>query len=72
MYKRDTIKILAIDGIPASIPSIKSGEYPIMTAGWLVYRKDEPKDSNTRKWVEAVTSNRGGKIIEDAGYVPAN
>ncbi len=72
MYKRDTIKILAIDGIPASIPSIKSGEYPIMTAGWLVYRKDEPKDSNTRKWVEAVTSDRGGKIIEDAGYVPAN
>lgn len=72
MYKRDTIKILSIDGVPASIPTIKNGEYPIMTAGWLVYRKDEPKDSNTRKWVEAVASDRGGKIIEDAGYVPAN
>lgn len=72
MYKRDTIKILAVDGIPANIETIKSGEYPIMTSGWLVYRKDEPEDSATRKWVEAVTSDRGGKIIEAAGYVPAN
>lgn len=72
MYKRDTIKILAIDGIPANKETIKSGEYPIMTSGWLVFRKDEPEDSMTRKWVTAVTSSRGGKIIEDAGYVPAN
>lgn len=72
MYKRDTIKILAVDGIPANKETIKSGEYPIMTSGWLVFRKDEPEDSLTRKWVTAVTSSRGGKIIEDAGYVPAN
>lgn len=72
MYKRDTIKILAVDGIPANKETIKSGQYPIMTSGWLVFRKDEPEDSLTRKWVTAVTSSRGGKIIEDAGYVPAN
>ena len=28
------------------------------------------KDSNTNKWVEAVLSDRGAAIIEDAGYVP--
>lgn len=72
MYKRDTIKILAVDGISANKENIKSGEYPIMTSGWLVYRKDEAEDSMTRKWVEALTSERGAKIIEDAGYVPAN
>lgn len=72
MYKRDTIKILAVDGIDANIENIKSGKYPIMTSGWLVCRKDEPKDSQTRKWIEAVTSSRGGKVIEAAGYVPAN
>ncbi len=72
MYKRDTIKILAVDGVPANLETIKKGEYPIMTSGWLVFRKDEPEDSMTRKWVEALTSSRGGKIIEDAGYVPAN
>lgn len=72
MYKRDTIKILAINGTPANKEMIKSGEYPIMTSGWLVFRKDEPEDSMTRKWVKALTSSRGEKIIEDSGYVPAN
>lgn len=72
MYKRDTIKIISVDGVPANKDTIKAGEYPIMTSGWLVFRKDTPENSMTRKWVEALTSERGGKIIEDAGYVPAN
>lgn len=72
MYKRDTIKILAIDGVPANKETIKADEYPIMTSGWLVFRKSEPASSMTRKWVQAVMSDRGGKIIEAEGYVPAN
>lgn len=72
MYKRDTIKILAIDGIPATKETIKTGEYPIMTSGWLVFRKDEPASSMTRKWVEAVMSDRGASVIEAEGYVPVN
>ncbi len=72
MYKRDKIKILAVDGIPANKETISTGEYPIMTSGWLVFRKDEPASSMTRKWVQAVTSERGAKIIEAEGYVPAN
>ena len=72
MYKRDTIKILSVDGIPANKETIRAGEYPIMTSGWLVFRKDEPASSMTRKWVQAVTSERGAKIIETEGYVPAN
>lgn len=72
MYKRDTIKILSVDGIPANKETIRAGEYPIMTSGWLVFRKDEPASSMTRKWVQAVTSKRGAKIIEAEGYVPAN
>lgn len=69
MYKRDTIKILSVDGVPATIPTIQTAEYPIMTGGYLVYRKDA--NENTIKWVEAVTSDRCAKVIEDAGYVPA-
>lgn len=72
MYKRDTIKILAIDGIPATKETITTGEYPIMTSGWLVFRKDEPASSMTRKWVEAVMSDRGASVIEAEGYVPVN
>ena len=70
MYKRDTIKMLSIDGVAPTIETIKSGEYPIYTNGFIVTRSD--CDENTQKWVEAVLSSRGSKIIEDAGYVPVN
>ena len=70
MYKRDTIKMLAVDGVAPSIESIKSGEYPIYTNGFIVYRADEPEDGTVRKWVDAVLSERGSRIIEEAGYVP--
>ncbi len=72
MYKRDTIKMLAIDGVAPNKDTIRAGEYPIMTSGWLVFRKDEPEDSMIRKWVKALTSKRGASVIEAAGYVPAN
>ena len=70
MYKRDTVKMLAIDGVIPTIDTIKSGEYPIFTNGFIVTRSDA--DENTNKWVELVLSERGSKIIEDAGYVPVN
>jgi len=72
MYKRDTIKMLAVDGVTPSIDTIKNGEYPIYTNGFIVLRADEPEDSAASKWVEAVLSRRGSRIIEAAGYVPVN
>lgn len=71
MYKRDTIKMLSIDGVAPTIESIKSGKYPIYTNGFIVTRADD-KSESTKKWVDAVLSSRGSKIIEDAGYVPVN
>ncbi|MBR5535879.1 MAG: substrate-binding domain-containing protein [Clostridia bacterium] len=70
MYKRDTIKMLSIDGVAPSIETIKNGTYPIFTNGFIVKRSDA--DENTLKWVEAVLSERGSKIIEESGYVPVN
>lgn len=72
MYKRDTIKMLAVDGIEPSIDTIKSGEYPIFTNGFIVLRADEAEDSPARRWVDAVLGKRGSHIIEQAGYVPVN
>jgi len=72
MYKKDTIKMVAVDGVNPTIETIKNGTYPIYTNGFIVTRADEPEDSNVSKWVEAVLSDRGNKIIEDAGYVPVN
>lgn len=70
MYKRDTIKMLAVDGVAPSIETIKSGAYPIYTNGFVVYRSEEPEDGKVLKWVNAVLSERGSRIIEEAGYVP--
>ena len=62
--------MVSVDGVKPTIDTIKNGEYPIYTNGFIVTRKD--KNENTKKWVEAVLSERGSKIIEDAGYVPVN
>lgn len=70
MYKRDTIKMIGIDGIKPTIETIKDGTYPVYTNGYIVFRKSEVEDSNVRKWVKTVLEKRGSKIIEDAGYVP--
>lgn len=70
MYKRDTIKMIGINGVKPTIETIKNGSYPIYTNGYIAIRKDEKEDSNARKWVNAVLSERGSKIIEEAGYVP--
>ena len=72
MYKRDTIKMLAVDGVAPSIDTIKNGEYPIFTNGFIVLRADEPSDSPASRWVDAVLGKRGSAIIEAAGYVPVN
>ncbi len=72
MYKRDTIKMISVNGVKPTIETIKNGTYPIYTNGFIVTRADEDENSNTSKWVNTVLSARGSKIIEDAGYVPVN
>ena len=72
MYKRDTIKMLAVDGVEPSIKTIKDGSYPIYTNGFIVLRADEAEDSSARRWVDAVLGKRGSQIIEGKGYVPLN
>lgn len=70
MYKRDNIKMIGVNGVKPTIETIKDGSYPIYTNGYIVTLKQISEDSPTRKWINNVLSNRGSKIIEDAGYVP--
>lgn len=69
MYKKDTIKMISVDGVMPTIETIKNGTYPIYTNAFIVTRANE-ENENVDKWVETVLSERGSKIIEDAGYVP--
>lgn len=69
MYKKDTIKMLSVDGVEPNIENIKNGTYPIYTNGFIMYRANE-ENSAVKKWVESVLSERGSEIIEQGGYVP--
>ena len=43
--------------------------YPLQTAYYIVIRKDEPENSDTRKLVEAMLSREGQTVAEEVGYV---
>ena len=62
--------MLKVNGIAPTIETIKDGSYPIYTNGYIVTLKGIDEESATKKWVNNVLSNRGSKIIENAGYVP--
>lgn len=70
MYKRDTIKMIGVNGVKPTIETIKDGSYPIYANGYIVTKKGISEDSSAKKWIDSVLSSRGSKIIEEAGYVP--
>ena len=70
MFTKDSIKLISIDGVQPNNETIKNNTYPIHTAYYIVTRKDEPADSPVRKLKEAMLSERGQIIAENAGYVP--
>ena len=49
--------------------NIKTGLYNLQTAYYAVIRKDENQDSNTRKLLNAMKSERGQNVAKEAGYV---
>ncbi len=71
MYKKDTIKMLSIDGVEPTVENIKNGTYPIYTNGFIMYRTNDDNPA-VKKWVDAVLSERGSLIIEEGGYVPVD
>lgn len=70
MYNRDTIKLIAVDGVFPDNKSISSGKYPFTSAYYAVIRKSEPADSPQRRLIEWILSREGQKIAEATGYVP--
>ena len=69
MYTSDTIKLLGINGVKPTYDNIKNGLYSIQTAYYAVIRNDEPQDSNARKLLNAMMSERGQNVAKEAGYV---
>ena len=69
MYSSDTMKLLSINGNAPTYENIQTGIYDIQTAYYAVIRKDEPEDSNTRKLLDLMKSERGQNVAKEAGYV---
>jgi phosphate transport system substrate-binding protein len=70
MYNRDTIKLIAVDGVFPDNKSISSGKYPFTSAYYAVIKKSEPKNSPSRKLISWILSREGQRVAESAGYVP--
>lgn len=65
----DEIRTISIDGVSVSDETIKSDEYNATMKIYAIIRSDEPKNSQTRKFVEYITSKEGQAIIQQSGYV---
>lgn len=70
MYLSDDIKLVGVNGVKPTTESIMNDKYPIQTAYYIVYRKDEPEGSKTLELVDAMLSKRGQAVARNAGYVP--
>lgn len=70
MYNRDTIKLIAVDGVNPDNKSISSGKYPFTSAYYAVIRKSLAPDSSERKLIQWILSKEGQKTAEKSGYVP--
>ena len=69
MYSSDTMKFLSINGTAPTYDNIKTGLYDIQTAYYAVIRKDEPDNSDARKLLDLMKSERGQNVAKEAGYV---
>lgn len=68
MYTSPNIKFLSINGVNPTYDTIEDEEYPIMTAYYIVTRKDASE--NTLNLKNAILSSEGKKVSREAGYVP--
>lgn len=68
MYHTPNIKFLSINDIKPTYDTIADETYPLMTAYYIVTRKDASEQ--TLKFKEALLSQEGAKVAKEAGYVP--
>ena len=69
MWGNDQVKLLKVDGIYPDKVTIANGSYPIKTAYYAVFNKNEAQNSDVRKIVSWILSDDGQQLMEDSGYV---
>ncbi|WP_139192783.1 PstS family phosphate ABC transporter substrate-binding protein [Anaerobacillus arseniciselenatis] len=70
MIENDEIRHLKINGVPPSVETIRTGEYPLAAEFYAITAgSDNP---NIDAFIEWILSPQGQYIIEETGYVPLN
>lgn len=69
MWGDQNIKLLKVNGTYPDKTTISTKNYPITTAYYAVYRKEEKSGSDVRKIVKWLLGDGGQLLAEDAGYV---
>lgn len=68
MYRKGSIKLLAVDGVAPTKETILSDQYPVIVNGYLVTRKGDVTE-NTQTMIEWLKTDAGKKAVEEGGFV---
>lgn len=63
------IKFIAVDGVEPSKVTMASGDYPLLSNNYAIFRADAPVDSPVRKLCDWIVSDEGQTALAKAGYV---
>lgn len=69
MWKNEQVKLLKVNDVYPNNETIASGEYPIKTYYYAVFRKEEKEHSDVRRLVDWMLSDHGQQLAENFGYV---
>ena len=64
----DNIKFIKVDGAAPTKETIISGEYPLSSYNYAIFRADEPEEGAVRRLAEWMTSYDGQLAAAEAGY----
>ena len=64
----DNIKFIKVDGAAPTKETIISGEYPLSSYNYAIFRADEPEEGAVRRLAERMTSYDGQLAAAKAGY----
>ena len=64
----DNIKFIKVDGVEPTKITIISGEYPLSSYNYAIFRADEPENGAVRRLAEWMTSYDGQLTAAKAGY----
>lgn len=69
-YVTPDVKVVAIDGVVASLETAKDGSY-VLSRGLYMYSNGEPADV-MKAYLDWILSPAGQAVVEDQGFVPVN